>query len=145
MTLTRHLINLIVDQMLDIWETSDQWIKGTVARSEHDEDVDAASPYAIMWCAVGCKEKALYELGLKQYDDEFQAFMDHYAQQEAIVRRPWGGEPFPKYSSVVTLNDADDTTFEDVKLFVKCLKDKSMNWPTILDPIDQEEEEECDE
>lgn len=118
MALTKPMLDLIIDSMLDIWCDESTWTKGAEARRIDGSDVTADNWYAISWCAIGCKSKALSQLKLYDYDTEFEDFMDYHARKEFNV------------SSIVEYNDRQDTTFEDMRLFVKCLKDK--------DPIEVE-------
>jgi len=115
MKLTPDIIEQVVDRMLDIWEDESRWVKGYIAQRRDGAETAYADPFAVSWCAVGTRMKAMYDLGLRDwYDRDFDRFMDYYAHQEYGV-------------STVVLNDRDETSFEDIRLFVKCLKDKP--WP----------------
>lgn len=153
MPLTKPLVELIVDRMLDIWESADRWTKGSSAIAADGNDVQPDSPYAVGWCATGCQMRALLDLRLSDYLSEFETFMNYYTKEEFTYTSE-GGFSLPKYTSVVMFNDADDTTFEDVRLFIKCLKDKEIPDElkgaecTCLDCQNDEaylEEEECDD
>lgn len=110
--LTQDTIDLIIDEMLNIWSDSEHWAQGALAYNEHDDEVSVADPTALKWCAVGCKALAIRRLNLHGCGEEFEAFMDNYASNEHDA------------PSVVAYNDDTHTTFEDMRLFVKTLKDK---------------------
>ncbi len=129
MKLTRDLRNKIVDTMLEVWETSDQWTKGTIARSDDQDEVGFESYRAVRWCAVGCAQKAMTLAGIEvtYWYDEFEAFINDYTEKYTEG----------KYRNVVHFNDAEDTSFEDIRLLVKCLRDVDPEYPE-ADPAPSE-------
>lgn len=115
MSLTRETKDRIVDRMLDIWETAGRWTKGTLARNEYEEEASVESSHATSWCAIGCAARATWDLGILYADGEFEEFMNYWCNDEFGI------------NNVVNFNDREETTFEDVRLFVKCLKDKDVD------------------
>jgi hypothetical protein len=119
MTLSKPIVDTIIDTMLDVWETAERWTKGTIAKSENGDDVSAESPYATSWCAIGAAHKAMYHLGLTAWSDEFESFMNYCVQKKMNH-----AASYKRYSNIAAFNDDEGTSFEDVKLFIKCMKDE---------------------
>ena len=128
MSFTKEIVERVIDRMLDIWETADQWTQGVLARNgDGDELTNASSPSAIKWCALGCKSRALNDLALYDYSEDFEEFFNYYASIQQ-------GNATTSGNAVVLFNDSPETTFEDVRLFVKCLKDMDIPEHLRYDP-----------
>lgn len=113
MKLTRALVELIVDRMLSLWSSSERWTKDMLARDRRGLLVDPLDRDAISWCLVGAFQRAIHELNLAQIQNAGMRFMDECAKTEF-------GAP------MTTFNDRSGTSFEDVQLFVKRLKEKDI-------------------
>jgi hypothetical protein len=115
MSLRKDFIELVTNRMLDLWESAERWTQGVVARNEDKQDVQAESPWAVQWCAIGVAQRALHDLSLfeSDYSAEFFTFLDHYTWYVTDGA----------YRQVARYNDDDHTSFEDMRLFVKGLRD----------------------
>jgi hypothetical protein len=132
MSLSKPIVSLVAERMLDIWESAERWTTGTTAREEDGDSVEVTSSFAVRWCAVGCLERALYDLSLVSLYDEFEGFLNLYTQRTTDQR----------YNRVIEYNDSSRTSFEDMRLFVKGLLDVDPD--EIIDDAPEEDNEPCE-
>lgn len=114
MNLTKAIVEQVVNEMLELWQTEDNWVKGFLAQDRSGIDVAPDDENAISWCLAGCKARALTNLRLSGLNDFFDRFMANAFSPGSLP------------TAYVQFNDEESTTFEDVRLFVKCLKDKDV-------------------
>ena len=117
--LDNGLKNQIIEGMLELWETSDNWTQGVLARDKDNNEVAPEWDSAVSWCFVGCMQRSLHNLYRQRvlsYDSPFdfcemsditEQFMNDVARKEKLA------------ISVVYFNDNDNRSFEDVRLLVK--------------------------
>lgn len=99
----------IIRGMLDLLDTSDKWVQYSEGRTAFGVSVNGNDPLAAQWCVGGAIVKVT---GFPWWTfdfsgDSIMGFLNRRAREEG-------------HTNFVTFNNSRFTTFEDVRLFLKC-------------------------
>lgn len=107
----KPFIRAVIERMLDLLASEENWIKGAEARTEDGID---------KYCLVGAKAKALKDLTLAKIQSDPTVEEQRQRVLKAVdafltasLKREKG------YTSMPGFNDRQETTFEDVRLWLK--------------------------
>lgn len=112
----KPFIRAVIERMLDLLATEENWIKGSVHRREDGVD---------KYCLIGARDQALADLTLSemQADPEVEKQRRRVIQAvtlflDSAIHEDKG------YRSMPSFNDKADTDFEDIRLWLKSLFDR---------------------
>jgi hypothetical protein len=112
----KPFIRAVVERMLDLLGSEENWVKGTEHRTENGVD---------KYCLIGAQAKALSDLTLTTVKSD--PIVDEQRRRvikavevflHAALKEDTG------FSSMPSFNDRDGTTYEDIRLWLKSLFDR---------------------
>jgi hypothetical protein len=111
----KPFIRAVIERMLDLMQSEENWVKGT----EHKITEDGVEQF----CLIGAQARALSDLGLKNLQAEEEVELQRkkvLRSVEEFLRETLKAET--GLASMPGFNDSKETTFEDVRLWLKtCL------------------------
>lgn len=106
-------IRAVIERMLDLLGDEESWIKGAAYRNENGKD---------KFCLIGAQERALAELTLNEIQKD--PVVERQRQRVLASIKTFMIEALKEdkgFSSMPSFNDKEQTSFEDVRLWLKSL------------------------
>jgi hypothetical protein len=106
-------IRAVIERMLDLLGDEEHWVKGTT-----HQNVDGIDKY----CLIGAEAQALQDLTLSEHQDD--PVVERQRQRVLAAVKKFMIEALKEekgYSSMPSFNDNEQTSFEDVRLWLKGL------------------------
>ncbi|HET7110223.1 MAG TPA: hypothetical protein VFI41_05085 [Gemmatimonadales bacterium] len=108
----KPFIRAVIERMLDLLSSEENWTKGvTHKKGKNGED---------QWCLIGAQAQALADLSLSEY----QADRTVEEQRRKVLKAVElfllkSLEEEKGFKAMPSFNDADETDFEDIRLWLK--------------------------